>query len=754
MKICQNFLSTSIFTIWEDKSSQSTYNPGLDRPTTKDDKVMAKTLVQQSQISGSLAFNDTLASGASLAGKQSLVGDLDALRSQINKIIGGDNWYDALSGSQDLADIYAAVRVSGENATVQGNLSVNGNTTLGDASSDTITFTAKAATDLAMDSHKVSGLMQASAAGDALAWGQDASVSDLIVTAGEFTVDASGNVVSAELKITGDNANTGALYLVGASGEIAEEANLVFSAGSLDVTGDLDVSGVADLGELYVAAATGLSGTLAVDGVSDFAADVYMAADLYVSGAMEVAQGLTVTGDRLEVTGSMGVTGAVDFDSTLNVDGVADFKADVYMAAALGVSGSLTVAQAATLSNGLTVNNEAADFNADVTANKISIDSDISQRLYIVDADGSIKDEEKLTFDGSELWVDGDLEVVGGDITLSNSMSISSATAGKLVLTSDLVEVSGDIKVGGNDIKASDDTIAISLSGADVTVKGDLTVEGNEIKSTTGTVLELNGDDAYFKSDVHVAGKLFVDQDFVVKGTLTQIDTTNLRVEDAFIYLATGSLGTTDSGIVLHGGAGAGMDLVMGQDGGAGEFIFGRGNRAPDGDGAMDGIELVPAWMSGLKVGDHEGSLSGSFEAVADGAKLEAAADLLLAANSQTPISFIESGEYEAFNAQFPGSSLVAAIVAAGGNFKQDAFLPGVKEAGALIDFEAALGFELRSTAIASSAAKKLAMDVYLNGVRLAYGDDYEIESVSQISLEMSTMADDRLLVVVHNAAA
>jgi hypothetical protein len=723
---------------------------------------MAKTLVQQSQISGSLAFNDTLASGASLAGKQSLVGDLDALRSQINKIIGGDNWYDALSGSQDLADIYAAVRVTGANATVQGDLSVNGNTTLGDDSSDTITFTAKAATDLAMDSHKVSGLQQASAAGDALAWGQDASVSDLIVTAGEFTVDASGNVVSAELKITGDNANTGALYLVGASGEIAEETSLVFSAGSLDVTGDFDVSGVADLGELYVAAATGLSGTLAVAGVSDFAADVYMAADLYVSGAMEVAQGLTVAGDRLEVSGTMGVTGAVDFDSTLNVDGVADFKADVFMAANLGVSGSLTVqynidAVDATLSGDLSAVSGSfssdLDVDGDLTVKKVSIDSDIAQRLYIVDADGSIKDEEKLTFDGSELWVDGDLEVVGGDITLSNSMSISSATAGKLVLTSDLVEASGDIKVGGNDIKASDDSIAISLSGADVTVKGDLTVEGNEIKSTTGTVLELSGDDAYFKSDVHVAGKLFVDQDFVVKGTLTQIDTTNLRVEDAFIYLATGSLGTTDSGIVLHGGAGAGMDLVMGQDGGAGEFIFGKGNRAPDGDGAMNDIALVPAWMSELKVGALEGAQSGSFAAAADGAKLEAAADLLLAANSQTPISFIESGEYAAFNAQFPGSSLVAAIVAAGGNFKQDAFLPGVTAAGDLIDFEAALGFELRSAAIASSAAKKLAMDVYLNGVRLAYGDDYEIESETEISLEMSTMADDRLLVVVHNAA-
>ena len=81
---------------------------------------MAITRVQQTQISGSLSLNDTLEAGSGLAGKSNLKGDLDALRSQVNRIIGGSNWYSALSGSQDLADIYAAVRVSGANADIQG----------------------------------------------------------------------------------------------------------------------------------------------------------------------------------------------------------------------------------------------------------------------------------------------------------------------------------------------------------------------------------------------------------------------------------------------------------------------------------------------------------------------------------------------------------------------------------------------------------------------------------------------------------
>jgi len=94
--------------------------------------------------------------------------------------------------------------------------------------------------------------------------------------------------------------------------------------------------------------------------------------------------------------------------------------------------------------------------------------------------------------------------------------------------------------------------------------------------------------------------------------------------------------------------------------------------------------------------------------------------------------------------------SLVAAIVAAGGNFKQDSFKPGVKSAGDPIDYSSVGA--LRTASYASLAAKKLAMDVFLNGVRLAYGDDYAIDGSGGLSLSMGTMADDSLTVVIHNA--
>ena len=230
---------------------------------------MAITHVQQSQISGSLAWDANKTLGASLAGQSNLVGDLDALRSLVLDIKGDGDWYDA--AGQDLKEVYDAMHADGANAEMQGQLNVigalivSGNTILGNGSGDRITFTALADSGLNMNTHKVSGLEQATAAGEALAWGQDASVSDLIVTAGDFTVDGSGNVdVGGTLGVdglatfdslatfyAGITVNTGSgdfndgitandikidsdakthLYFVGDSGEIADSADLLLVA--------------------------------------------------------------------------------------------------------------------------------------------------------------------------------------------------------------------------------------------------------------------------------------------------------------------------------------------------------------------------------------------------------------------------------------------------------------------------------------------------------------------------------------------
>lgn len=137
------------------------------------------------------------------------------------------------------------------------------------------------------------------------------------------------------------------------------------------------------------------------------------------------------------------------------------------------------------------------------------------------------------------------LSIVGTSNEVETSVSGQTVTVG----LPDDVTLTGDLTVGGNDIKMNGGTTALTFSGAgDVAVAGDLTVTGNDIKSSTNTVFTLNGQNAT------VAGNLTVSGDLTVTGNVSEMQITNLNVEDQFALLASGS-GTTDSGIIAASGS-------------------------------------------------------------------------------------------------------------------------------------------------------------------------------------------------------
>jgi len=137
------------------------------------------------------------------------------------------------------------------------------------------------------------------------------------------------------------------------------------------------------------------------------------------------------------------------------------------------------------------------------------------------------------------------LSVVGTANEIETSATGQTITVG----LPDNVTLTGDLTVGGNDIKMNGGTTALTFSGAgDVAVAGDLTVTGNDIKSSTNTVFTLNGQNAT------VAGNLTVSGDLTVTGNVSEMQITNLNVEDQFALLASGS-GTTDSGIIAASGS-------------------------------------------------------------------------------------------------------------------------------------------------------------------------------------------------------
>lgn len=137
------------------------------------------------------------------------------------------------------------------------------------------------------------------------------------------------------------------------------------------------------------------------------------------------------------------------------------------------------------------------------------------------------------------------LSVVGTANEIETSATGQTITVG----LPDNVTLTGDLTVGGNDIKSSGGTTAITLNGADVTVAGDLTVSGNDIKSSTNTVFTLSGQNA------SVAGNLSVGGNLVVSGDVTELQVTNLNIEDQFALFASGSATGLDAGIIASSGS-------------------------------------------------------------------------------------------------------------------------------------------------------------------------------------------------------
>jgi hypothetical protein len=102
---------------------------------------MPITKVQQLQISGTLParLDDQVLSVNLVKANRTLEDDLNSLRTQVRLIMGTERWYNSLSGSQDLADIYTAFRVTPStgianfqnNVYVTGSISGSGNFEVG-----------------------------------------------------------------------------------------------------------------------------------------------------------------------------------------------------------------------------------------------------------------------------------------------------------------------------------------------------------------------------------------------------------------------------------------------------------------------------------------------------------------------------------------------------------------------------------------------------------------------------------------------
>jgi len=98
----------------------------------------------------------------------------------------------------------------------------------------------------------------------------------------------------------------------------------------------------------------------------------------------------------------------------------------------------------------------------------------------------------------------------------------------------------------------------------------DIAGTANEIEtSVSGQTITIG-----LPNNVTIGNNLTVTGDLFVNGTATYINTQDLYVEDKFILLASGSVGTTDGGIVIDRGSDTAGNIAFGFDSATGRWGF------------------------------------------------------------------------------------------------------------------------------------------------------------------------------------
>ncbi len=165
------------------------------------------------------------------------------------------------------------------------------------------------------------------------------------------------------------------------------------------------------------------------------------------------------------------------------------------------------------------------------------------------------------TIGGNNLSISADVDNTSIEIDGSAKISLkaTSVSAGSYgsatAIPTFTVDADGRLTAAGTENISTTLKISGSTGGGTVALGTQtLSVVGtaNEIEATaSGQTITIG-----LPNDVNVAGNLSVQGNLDVQGTVTNINTTNLDVEDAFILLNSGSAATADSGFVFGGSNG------------------------------------------------------------------------------------------------------------------------------------------------------------------------------------------------------
>ena len=342
------------------------------------------------------------------------------------------------------------------------------------------------------------------------------------------TILAGGLITTASnILITGVGANQGNIQNFNTA-----SFGLVNVSSSLYVTGSTTILGELKIGDLTTSASGLIEGSASIAGDLTVRGNaVYLGVDRFSTDAnlIEIGSGSTipsqVEGAGLFISGASAqfvyreVGDRMFLNKSLKIEGdqVSGFglqvSASTYLSGNLEVSGNL-------------------DVYGNINLGNVTITNTASIQELVVNNNISGGNNLNLANNAS---ISGNLYVFGTE-TVNGQLKANSATALHSTLN-----VSG--AVGLNNV--------LRVTGS-TAITGGLFVSGNTELSSSLTVKEYS----FFEKNMRVSGNLQVDGNLEILGDVTQLQVSNLQIEDKNIIIASGSLSSLqsdDAGLTILG---------------------------------------------------------------------------------------------------------------------------------------------------------------------------------------------------------
>jgi cytoskeletal protein CcmA (bactofilin family) len=386
-----------------------------------------------------------------------------------------------------------------------------------------------------------------------------------------------GGSVSIGYLTPGDN--TSIRVNIGATNGIALNSRTQM-ASNLSVTGSTILAGglTTDTSNILINGIGNNAGNIQNFNTASFGL-VNVSSSLYVTGSTTILGELKI-GD-LTTSASGLIEGSASIAGDLTVRGNA-----VY----LGVDRVSTEANLIEIGSGSTIPSEVEGAGLFISgASAQFVYREVGDRMFLnkglkIEGDsvsGFGLQVSASTYLSGNLEVSGNLDVYGninlGNVNITNTASIqelivnNNISGGNNLNIANNAAISGNLSIFGNEVvngtlKSNGATAihsTLNVSGAtglnstlnvtsSTAITGGLFVSGNTELSSSLTVKEYS----FFEKNMRVSGNLQVDGNLEILGDVTQLQVSNLQIEDKNIILASGSLSSLqsdDAGLTILG---------------------------------------------------------------------------------------------------------------------------------------------------------------------------------------------------------